>query len=378
MPRMSIGTVKTLPNGCHKADITINGKRRSKTFDPKKKTYAYAWLTKQKEDAAKTVIGVAVEASDITFCALAERFVKAKSQPPAIDGQKVRARRRAWSDGNLRYYQTNLDNPILPEFGSMIASNITPTHINKFLDRRAQEGMSPRTLNIYRQIIGAIFRWAVDQEIVTRNPVKKVEGFDDDAEEAEAVVLRLHELQGVLRHAKPRARAVFRFMALTGLRRGETFRAKWDWLDLEGGWLTVKKPKVKKSFRRIPLAPSLLEELRREHEERKVTYSGPYIFSLTGRPRDLRRALASALKRAKVTTEGVSYHSFRKTYLTMIEEIPGTRYSVVKHLGRHAVAKKDVTARYLAPRDEDLKKAIQSLDDQVSVDMGVAPLAAVG
>lgn len=285
------------------------------------------------------------------------------------------AQKPRWSTATQDFYRAQLQGNLEDEsggslmhrtFGNRFAGQIRGPEFQTFLDGQLASGKMPRTINVYRQALSALYRWAERMELVLSNPIAKVRG--EKVRCATHRVLRLHELQAFLAHAGE-LRPFWLTLALTGLRRSEIFRMRWDWLDLERCLLHVKDDKAKRGDI-IPIPQELADEL-----SRLPRHAHGFVFSTDGKLRQLRTSLRAALTAAGIADpEAVAYHTFRRTFITMIERLPGVSYSVVKLLGRHSMHSGDITARYLRPPDEDLRRAVDLLAVQALVDCKVRTL----
>lgn len=57
--------------------------------------------------------------------------------------------------------------------------------------------------------------------------------------------------------------------------------------------------------------------------------------------------------KAKIDPTGVAFHTFRRSFIALVERLPGISYSLARDLGRHGHT--SVTDRYLRPPREDLR-----------------------
>lgn len=155
---------------------------------------------------------------------------------------------------------------------------------------------------------------------------------------------------------------------LTGLRKSELFRLSWDWCDFENGMLLVKE--AKRGSSKMPMSSRVKDELLKLGPRPSGRVFPGHFRALSGDKRrdptktltDKRRALANVLEAAGVDPSGVTLHTFRRAFITALEEIPGVSYSVVRALARHARSASDVTTHYLFPTDERLRQALEGLE----------------
>ena len=197
---------------------------------------------------------------------------------------------------------------------------------------------------------------------------------DVAAAEERAVLQRAYD-------AVRRRRAFFVVLAFTGLRKGEAFRMRWSWIDFDGRMLRVRV--AKRGSSEIPLCktvanvlkalgPGPADDLVFPGSPREAGRAAP--LDRTKMLTDMRVPLVRALQAAKVDTRGVTLHTFRRTFLTLIEEIPGVTFSMVVALARHGKGSTGVTARYLKPSNDILHAALAELERRVLGTGNVIPL----
>lgn len=353
---------KATGHGYYVASKQVGGKRVEKTFafrpgreldetDPVARSAAIAWRAARDLDAAAGKLGIPMDATPITIRELVSKFLTSRAPH--------------WKPGTRDYYRNTLQgnleddsggSPLMRRWGDRIAGGMRGPEIQEWLDGELAAGKLPRTINTYRQSLSTLFLWAERMELVSRNPMAKVQGARENKNKPPPRALRLHELQAFLRHAGEH-RLFWLFLALTGLRRSEAFRLRWDWLDLEGGILKVKEGKT--GYHELPLAQVLVDEF-----SRLTRAAHGFVFSDDGEVRQFRVSMKNSFETAKIDDEGVAYHTFRHTYITMIEQLPGVRYSTVKRLARHAST--EMTLRYLHHQEDDMRRAMKLLEEQVT------------
>jgi integrase len=161
------------------------------------------------------------------------------------------------------------------------------------------KGWSDATINRHFSFLRHVLMLAVKETWIDRNPVSGVKFFP---EVNRTRFLNDDEL-GRLRNAMlPADWNLVAFAIETGLRQGEQFQLRWDYIDLENGVLTIPMPKGGKT-RHVPLSEGAKEILR----SLDSFLSSAYVFSGmrgTDRPLDARaferRAYEPALRKAGI------------------------------------------------------------------------------
>lgn len=232
-------------------------------------------------------------------------------------------------------------------------------------------GAATRTLGL----LGSIFQWGIAQGIVTNNPVRGVTRFADGQRKALLTDEQYRALGATLdvlaakrdRHDKPVHHvfglAALRFIALSGVRRGEAQNLKWAEVDLHGCALRLGDTKTGESIRPLgKAARDLLEGLERVSEyvfpatPGSAGYQGlPRLWSLV-----LRTARASASTDGGENLDGVTLHSLRHSFAGTAEGLDCSLPTIAAMLG-HRLA--GVTAGYVLKR---LDKPLIASADRVA------------
>jgi len=202
-----------------------------------------------------------------------------------------------------KYYGDLVDSYLNPFFENMPLAEIIRRNVKEavaFWVERAKASDSKRGERSIPNALrtgGAIFSWAIEEELVTVNPflnpgkVFKVESFQGDYLRPEEVT---PYLDGVRKKA-PRHYPILRTMTYAGLRIGEAIALKWGNIDWNGKFLTVQEsswqgilgtPKTKSSIRPVDLSPETIEVLLQHRkavaaQSLKAGRSMPFVRNAT-------------------------------------------------------------------------------------------------
>ncbi|MFN3213738.1 MAG: tyrosine-type recombinase/integrase [Henriciella sp.] len=130
-------------------------------------------------------------------------------------------------------------------------------------------GTAKRTIGI----LSSVFAYAVEHEILDRNPCKGVRLAPSKSNERFLTEAEAGRLGEVLKNWESRANAkqavtIIRLLSLTGARRSEISELKWSEIDFDQGFLRLGDTKTGMSIRPISkLALDLLDLQPREHEK---------------------------------------------------------------------------------------------------------------
>lgn len=214
--------------------------------------------------------------------------------------------------------------------------------------------------NFHRKDLSALFRWAVDRDLMPANPCRRIKKLP--VRQAETIHLTPDEWNRFLLAAGP-DRPFFLTVFYTLGRAGEIYRLKWEDLDWQRSEIRLRTRKRRGGQLEedwLPLAPELREHLlalqrRREHPE--------YVFPnpRTGRPfNQRRRRLLSICRQAGVRPFG--YHAIRHLGADRLMAAGQDLRTISRYLRHKSLA---TTEHYLRRRpDASLRQAALSLQNE--------------
>ena len=295
---------------------------------------------------------------------------------------------------------------IMRAFGGRRLFDIVVTDVRTFLAGLDREDLSPRTVNIHRQVLHAIFEFARREESfgLPDNPVAStskrpedgpspVETFEPEELRAIAEAARAGrhrrrsgypqsvfsiETEREWRRIDSQDASLFIIAATTGLRIGELGALRWRDVDLEGGFLTVSRAisagqetstKSRRS-RVVPLAGQTREELERLRTRQHFLTREDHVFCRPdGGPLDrsaVRTRFVRAQKAAGLRVR--RFHDLRHTFGSLA--IRRFDLVAVKEMMGHS--KLTTTERYLhsRPRPDDAAKLTEIFAEEGWEDEG--------
>ena len=226
----------------------------------------------------------------------------------ALESKRGRIAPRSW-DTEAQRIKAIEDTTTL---GSALIDTVTAATIDALLTKILNSGKSGATCNRYRSALSSCFSYAVDMELLAKNPVRKVRKYPEA--ECRRRFLAADEepaLRQAVRKNYPEREPELVLILHTGLRKGEMFALRWVDVDLERGQIIVQDSDYAKTgFHAVDLnsaAVAALRELYANSNGRaKVCQPGCYSKSnkwlrdaikIAGiedlRPHDLRHTFAS-------------------------------------------------------------------------------------
>jgi integrase len=236
-------------------------------------------------------------------------------------------------------YRDALDRILIPRFGTMRLTAITPEHIAMLIRELEGKGLSSSTIENYLLPLGGTMALAAKDQLIPVNPCSLLTS-DDRPQRSERrqdhvwsddEIAALIDASKYLAH-QPESRydysPLIRTALFTGLRLGELLGLQWQDIDLHEGVVHVRRqwtrtneyapPKTEAALRRIPLSDEMARFLR--DFKMRSRHSGdearPVFASRNGKPLQhrnvTRRGFEPAAEHAGI--EGVSFHSMRHAF----------------------------------------------------------------
>ena len=247
---------------------------------------------------------------------------------------------------------------VLPVIGDKPLREVTRGQVTGLIHGLAAKGQAATTVNRTLAHIKAIFNRAIEWEIdgIEKNPAKGVKPLPDhkrherylSAEEAQQL------LQVVSKSQNKLLPYIIALLLLTGCRRREVLEARWEYIDLERGLLTVPLSKNGKP-RHVPLSPAarsilvqsklvIIELLGCEEAANGWVFPNP-------KTRKPFLKMQSGWMRARrlAGLDGLRVHDLRHSFASALVNRGMTLYDVKEALGHSSVV---TTQRYahLAPQ----------------------------
>lgn len=251
--------------------------------------------------------------------------------------------------------------PLLSFFGGKVIGNINLWLVEKYKAERKAQDKKPETINKELGVLRRMFNLAMEWKTIGSNPIRgmkllKVPKF-------EARVLKDWEVEKLYQSSSPHFKPILLCAYMTGMRRGEIARLKWENVDMEDGNIHVVETKNNES-RSIPIASSLLDALKEIKGKAKTefvftTHEGnPYTH-----PTVWKRAWGTAVRHSGIGN--VRFHDLRHTFVSNLIVREKEDFRTVMELSGH----KDTSMlkRYSHTQQEAKKAAIEKLEIRLNL-----------
>jgi integrase len=293
----------------------IDGVRHQESTGTSNRRHAERIAQQLKDDAVLRHHGVQTADPNMTFAALAARFIAtAGPRPHHLDRLKH----------------------LLPYFEEYLLRSITRATVREYrAARHAAKSMSDATINRDVAVLRHLLYWAVDEGLLVSNPLARLRLAPE--RRAPRPVLTIHEEDLLLTAAPPHLKQLIVLALDTGMRRRELLLQRWEHVDLDRRVLHVTRSKtVQGEGREIPLTSRVVDLLDAQSDRTGL------LFEWRGHAiGTVKTAWLSTVRRAKV--RHVRFHDLRHTFNTRLLEagvLQEIRKSLMGHVsggGIHSV-----------------------------------------
>jgi integrase len=267
------------------------------------------------------------------------------------------------NEARLRIY-------LMSVFTQRTLGSFNRDELQKFLDGKAVAGLSFSTVAHVRWDLRQIFRMAVQEGYLLRNPAELL-FVPRDARKPERPVMNREEVLRCFSVLELRERLVVKLVVLAGLRPGEIFGLRWEHLSETHADIRqrvyrgyIDSPKSSCSIRKAALSEGLLGEIRGWKSVSLDARPEAWVFpSETGKTpvwhdNVWRRHIGPKLKAAGL--DWVDFHVMRRSHATLMNEIHDDPKLVADQLGHTLDVNQNVYTRSSVARRKEAVDALES------------------
>ncbi len=311
-----MATILSTPNGKFKAILRSPKGRylQSKTFT--RKTDARTWARRMEADQ-EAMEALGESGARVAFSTLARRYMDAYTGRDTSRAGQVRWWSAKFGDRNLASITTDDVCEAIEDFARGQAlrwDGVEAGGKPKFTSRGTPR--KPATVNRMRAALSAIFRFAIDERLVKRNPVEGVRSRTENNKrvrylsDAERTAL----LQACRNSHWDRLHLLVLMALMTGARQGELLHLRWE--DLNFTERTAYLERTKNGERRVITLPHpVMEALMAFRQPQGLIFPGE---KYPHKPYNFRKHWNKALEMAGI--EDFRFHDLRHSaasYLAM-------------------------------------------------------------
>lgn len=195
-----------------------------KTFNGTK-GQAEQWL---REALTRRDRGEPIEDPDILFCTLFDKWLKSEKRSPRT--QEI--------------YQESYEYYVEKTFGQVRISSINARAVQSWINTLVEKPYSTSTIRFAYKVLRSAIRYALDDEILLKNPLKKIKL--PKSEKRKPNILSPDEALDVLNICRSEPGGVFvAFLLWSGTRPNEACGLQWKDIDWEKGSATINRNLVR-------------------------------------------------------------------------------------------------------------------------------------
>lgn len=257
---------------------------------------------------------------------------------------------------------------------NILICDITPKWIvglEEFMRTSKSISIKNNTIYLYMTKIRACFNKAYREGIILRNPVSQVSACKKD--EVRREYLTIEEIRKLSKTPcdSEEIKRAFLFSCLTGLRKSDIIKMRWDEVSVDGDFMRI-------TFRQKKTKGQEYLDITREAAEIIGNPSGKsgLVFNIGLSFPMIDLALRRWMERAEISKH-ITFHCARHTFAIMMLDIGTDIYTVSKLLGHRELATTQIYARVL---DKNKRKAVSSIpsiigsSDEHSASPGKQPI----
>ncbi len=224
-------------------------------------------------------------------------------------------------------------------------SAVSSADVAALRQRMIAERLSPSTVNRHLAYVRACFNMAVKWQVVDgRNPAASPGMLRERQRDHYLSAVETQALLAALDASPSRsAAAALALLVVSGARKQEVLRARWEHVDLGRSAITVPKAKSG-GARTIPLSPFAAEIVRRQLAAREGDC--PWVFPSSvdpARPVSDAKKVWLAAKRAAGLPDHIVIHSLRHSFASALANAGVPLFEIGRVLGHSQLA---TTTRY--------------------------------
>lgn len=246
-------------------------------------------------------------------------------------------------------------------FKDLQLAEINPGLVRKYITERKESGMAPATINRELSLLKSILYAAEYDGLIASNPirgrrVKKLEEANSREKTILAMNLTNEKLRLLIECAAPHFKPILKLALITGMRRGEILKMKWNDINLRLGTIHIPKENSKNKKERIIPTDSILFNILDSIEKK-----GEYIFmnDWTGDHRkNVNKAFIATCERAGIPSgrkNGLTFHDLRHLAAYRLVKVTDI-VTASKILGHASI---QMTMRYVHPTEKDKRIAVE-------------------
>lgn len=278
--------------------------------------------------------------------------------------------RRKWKRSTRTTTEDRMNRHLVAELSGLELRNVNRVALQDLLDRKAGSGLSFSLVGHLRWDLRHIFRVAVAEGIIDRNPAELL-FTPSTAKRADKRVATAEEMARVFAAVELRERLILKLAGIAGMRPGEILALQWA--NLEPPYAEIRQrvyrgdldsPKSPKSIRKAAVGESLLAEIAKWRALSVNTAADAWVFpsevgSTPLRPNSVWRRVGPKL--VAVDLGWINFQVLRRSCSSLMNDQGTDGKVVADQLGHTLDVNQNVYTRVAFDRQEEAVNKLDSL-----------------
>ncbi|NIP39179.1 MAG: site-specific integrase [Candidatus Dadabacteria bacterium] len=290
------------------------------------------------------------------------KFDIAQTKKP-VSIEKIINNYLEWAKDNHIAYERDISasKPLLEFFDGKNSSHVNTWSMEKYKSFRKSQNKKPETINKELSFIKSAFKLAFENGVTGSNPINGVKLLK--VPKSKPRVLKDWEFSNLYKEAPDHFKPILLCGYLTGMRRGEIVKLRWEDIDFTGKYIHVNESK-NNEYRTIPINDILFDTLTglnriSKNEYVFTTKLGKAYTSNTA----WKTVWTNTLKKSGI--EHCTFHSLRHTFISNLIVDEKEDYITVMNLSGHKTIR--MLVRYSHTHEKAKKAAVGKLGKNLSL-----------
>ncbi len=249
-------------------------------------------------------------------------------------------------------------------FADKTPDEISTNDISELRQQLEKKKLAPATVKQVLTLFRLLIRFSVRNEICDNTVIAKLHFDMPKVDNQKTEMLTAEQIIALMKaldeEPDQNAASFVRLALATGMRKGALMNLRWDDIDFDNGFITLRGDVAKKGkTERIPLS----QVARNILQSTAKTYGSDYIFpGKDGGPRrEFRRVAERVKKKAGLPDDFRPLHGLRHTYASLLASSGRVDLYTLQKLLTHSSPA--MTQRYAHLADEAMHRAASVVDD---------------
>ena len=267
-------------------------------------------LSKARDDAKELLVQVANGIDPAEERQLEKEAITVNDLSKEFIGKHVRTLRRDEEVARL------IKRDVLPKWGNRRAKDITKRDVIFLLDKIV-ERPAPYVANRVKAAISKMYNWAIERDILDINPALNVKKPTKEIKRDRYLTTEeIQKLWGGLVDINPIISSIFKVLLLTGQRKSEVCKMRWQYI--QGDWWTIPAEFSKnKKAHRVYLSKQVKQIIN------SYSQDSEWVFASTRRKGSPLTNIQKSFEdlRSNIGVEDIRIHDMRRTVASHMASI---------------------------------------------------------